>query len=57
MASPNAIVFSTFKVLISAIDMTFPMGDMNARRPSGLKMRLWAAWLDGVCILAMRLPV
>ena len=57
MSPPNVIVLSTCKVLISTMDITFPMGDMNAKRPSGLRSRLWAARLEGVWIFDRRLPV
>src|SRR4051794_33045073 len=57
MLSLNGIVFTVLCVLVSAIDMILPFGDMNANFPSGLRFRLCAFGLSGAEALVINSPV
>src|SRR5436305_6732954 len=57
MLSLNGIVFIVLCVLVSAMDMILPFGDINANLPSGLRFRLCAFGLNGARAFVISSPV
>src|SRR5215471_15108744 len=57
MLSGNVIVLVRVWVVVSAIPITLPFGDMKAVLPSGLRLRLCAPGLSGDRTFVMRSPV
>src|SRR5438552_18749393 len=57
MLSLNGIVLTVWCVLVSAIDITLPLGDMNANFPSRLRFKLCALGLSGAMALVISSPV